>query len=661
LNSDHNEIRLLSILPADEGHGVSCSLEHVSLINPPEYVALSYCWGDAAVRKEIRINEESVQVTSNLESALRHLRSKGYKRLWIDAVCINQKDGFEKSHQLLWMGSIYRRAKEVVAWAGDETSDFSKALEFIDSPWDILQERNEVPPAEPTGFFYDSEYVDYPWAFPSLRAASENAKRKEKELSTPKPVPETFETPPIEKLRAFRAFLDRPYWRRVWIIQELALARYSSIHCGSHTIDWLRLKKVLEKCSTATKSSLMHSQITSPEFVNAQNLAQFHTDISNGRPLKFLEAIQRSLGSLSTEPRDKVFALLSLVYDGGHFIPVPNYRQSLESVCVSITVSGISSLSTLDFVAMLGCGVGSNAGLPTWVPNWLDLDSTLSYKALEYLLRSKARGMNVKPSDGFLNSAGGNLPPVFSINSATLLAKGFIFDNIRMLSPTLKEVSNNRLTKIDPSESASVGWGNPYGTEYELLDAIARTWTMYAKRDIRHRRDVVLNLVFDFWTRDPKFAGFTDHLKAWLLGMKPFAVGDFTIQELANRLLPPPPVELANTTLPEDTVEDSRQSRQQLAQQNADYLYELLQAVEEALSDGMRFMTTSDGYVGWAHARARIDDKICILQGCSVPAILRSRAEGGYFLVGNGYVEDIMKGEALIGLQEHDWEEIEIH
>jgi len=538
----------------------------------------------------------------------------------------------------------------VVAWTGDETSDFPKALGFVDSPWDILQERNEDPPAQPAAFFYDSEYVDYPWAFPSFRTAVENAKRKERGLGTPKTVPEGSETPPIEKLRAFWAFLDRPYWRRVWIIQELALARQSSVHCGPHSIDWRTLKKVLEKCGTATMSSLMYSQITSPEFVNAQHLPQFHTDISSGKPLKFLEALQRSLGSLSTDPRDKVVALLSLVYDGGHFIPVPNYRQSLESVCVSITMSAISSLSTLDFVTMLGCGVGSNVGLPTWVPNWLELDSSLAYKALEYLLRSKSRGMNVKPSDGFLNSAGGNLPSVFSTDGAKLLAKGVIFDNIRVLSPTLEELSVNSLGKKDASEVAPAGGVNPYGTDFELLDAIARTWTMYAKRDIRHRRDIVLNLVFDFWTRDPRFGVFTNEFKVWLLQMKSFVVGDLTIQELATLTLPTPPLELATRASPENNIDDSRHSRQQTAQQNPDYVYDLLRVVEEALSDGIRFMSMSDGYVGWAHPQARINDKICILQGCSVPVILRSRSEGGYYLVGNGYVEDIMKGEALIGL-----------
>jgi Heterokaryon incompatibility protein (HET) len=69
LDTDANEIRLLTLLPCVENDQVCCTLKHVSLINPPEYVALSYYWGDQSVTKEITINGVQVQITTNLESA----------------------------------------------------------------------------------------------------------------------------------------------------------------------------------------------------------------------------------------------------------------------------------------------------------------------------------------------------------------------------------------------------------------------------------------------------------------------------------------------------------------------------------------------------------------------------------------------------------------
>jgi hypothetical protein len=101
LDTDANEIRLLTLLPDDENGRVCCTLMHVSLINPPEYVALSYCWGDQAITREITINGVQVQITTNLESALRHLFCH-YKCLWVDAICINQQDKAERSQRRCW-------------------------------------------------------------------------------------------------------------------------------------------------------------------------------------------------------------------------------------------------------------------------------------------------------------------------------------------------------------------------------------------------------------------------------------------------------------------------------------------------------------------------------------------------------------------------------
>jgi len=133
LDIDVNEIRLITLLLSDDQDIVRCDFEHVSLINPPEFSALSYCWGKPDITKEILINGIPFPVTTNLESALRHLVAKGYSRLWVDAMCINLKDKDEKSQQLLWMGSIYRRAKEVVAWIGEENVDSNAAIDAIAS------------------------------------------------------------------------------------------------------------------------------------------------------------------------------------------------------------------------------------------------------------------------------------------------------------------------------------------------------------------------------------------------------------------------------------------------------------------------------------------------------------------------------------------------
>jgi Heterokaryon incompatibility protein (HET) len=89
-------LRLLA--SPDLESGVRCEIFHVSLDQDADYSALSYVWGDPLITKTILMDGCKVNVTSNLESALRHLRKHDVDiRIWADALCINQSDVPEKS------------------------------------------------------------------------------------------------------------------------------------------------------------------------------------------------------------------------------------------------------------------------------------------------------------------------------------------------------------------------------------------------------------------------------------------------------------------------------------------------------------------------------------------------------------------------------------
>jgi hypothetical protein len=81
----------------------------------PEYLALSYTWGDLSNRRDIYINGHKFSITSNLYQALQHLRSNtAVRHLWIDAICINQND----NEQVPRMREVYSRAQCVIVWLG---------------------------------------------------------------------------------------------------------------------------------------------------------------------------------------------------------------------------------------------------------------------------------------------------------------------------------------------------------------------------------------------------------------------------------------------------------------------------------------------------------------------------------------------------------------
>ncbi|KAK7225101.1 hypothetical protein V2G26_013104 [Clonostachys chloroleuca] len=117
------QIRLLTILSTEPE--ISCRLEVAELKGELSFNALSYVWGDPRVTKAILVNGHRILVTINLVSALEyapyHLRKSKHatsKKLWVDAICINQEDIAEKSRQVSLMKHIYSQSDIVLCWLG---------------------------------------------------------------------------------------------------------------------------------------------------------------------------------------------------------------------------------------------------------------------------------------------------------------------------------------------------------------------------------------------------------------------------------------------------------------------------------------------------------------------------------------------------------------
>jgi hypothetical protein len=112
--------RLLVLYPhASLDAALDCTLTEVSLNDSPKYRALSYVWGAKFGTQPLLCDSSEIHITPNCESALRYLRRKNKTiTLWVDAICINQKDTKERGQQVGIMGSIYREAYRVVIWLG---------------------------------------------------------------------------------------------------------------------------------------------------------------------------------------------------------------------------------------------------------------------------------------------------------------------------------------------------------------------------------------------------------------------------------------------------------------------------------------------------------------------------------------------------------------
>lgn len=87
---------------------------------------MSYTWateeGDCSLSNQVRCDDARLWVTKNCELALRYLRKADFERtLWIDTICINQKDVNERGHQVGIMRDVYSQAARVLIWLGEES------------------------------------------------------------------------------------------------------------------------------------------------------------------------------------------------------------------------------------------------------------------------------------------------------------------------------------------------------------------------------------------------------------------------------------------------------------------------------------------------------------------------------------------------------------
>src|ERR1700744_932624 len=120
IDSVSGDIRLISLKPSTTIEAdIHCELIDATLTDPPPYEALSYVCGDPSITRDLFLDGVPVPVTTNLESALRHLRQETQPRiLWTDALCIDQGNMGELRDQIGHMSEIYKFCKQDIVWLG---------------------------------------------------------------------------------------------------------------------------------------------------------------------------------------------------------------------------------------------------------------------------------------------------------------------------------------------------------------------------------------------------------------------------------------------------------------------------------------------------------------------------------------------------------------
>jgi hypothetical protein len=271
-----NEIRLIRLLPAPATANyaaIQCVLQYASLSNPPSYIALSYQWGDQKDTVPILIGDHTFLATRNLANALRNLRARGHQQVWVDAICINQCDIQERSEQINRMAAVYQCADEVIAWLGED-------VEVQEKAFPMMERMYRTTPTSTKYEVFGFEGCD-----------------------------------DSDRWRAVIKFFENSYWRRVWIIQELAFGSDVQLVCGPKCIPFKYLAKTVE---VVKKYRLGGDHFDNPSFEHVGLIKEIRSRIEASKPIPLLEAMARSSRAECTEIPDRLYGLFGLVSSHHH-------------------------------------------------------------------------------------------------------------------------------------------------------------------------------------------------------------------------------------------------------------------------------------------------------------------------------------------------------
>ena len=203
LSSTTKKTRLLRLLPSSDAGNLQCELFESSIAKQVrKYVAVSYHWGDVNQKRYIHVNGSVFTVSNNLYEFLSSCLSRAdWSSFWIDALCINQSDVAERNGQVEIMGSIYASASQVYIWLGP-----SKAS----SDWifDALSRGSTLSAV--------SQNIRL------LHASNVNTRQQLQD--------------------GWLWILQRQYWGRMWIVQEVLLAKELTLVCRERLMSWDRLE-----------------------------------------------------------------------------------------------------------------------------------------------------------------------------------------------------------------------------------------------------------------------------------------------------------------------------------------------------------------------------------------------------------------------------------
>ncbi|KAI1266598.1 hypothetical protein F5Y18DRAFT_445030 [Xylariaceae sp. FL1019] len=390
-------IRLIDVLPGDFTAPICCELVEEQLTPYLSYKALSYSWQDdeASAFETIFCNAKPMSISANLHAALRRLRTpNGHVRLWVDAICINQKDDVERAYQVGMMREIYENSKEVLIWLG-ERDPFDDMGDWVD------EEATSRPNPNVIKWYGDESDL------PKLKAYFSTVEERNKKwkygldtcdifgalcvlhlLASGVPVDKIWHLRHFQYIhsitKGFNSIMNKAWWRRIWVVQETVVTHQPTIYYANMCVPWRmfafaaveydqsRVRSAREALGGQLDSALALMQFTRA----TMEIESTRRTWASKQPMQPLCQIW-GIG-LATDSRDKIFAVLGLIRSWGkdkEGLPlpaiVPDYTMrpaDLFFTATELLIKNTRSLAVL--TGTLQRGHTYVRTLPSWATDW---------------------------------------------------------------------------------------------------------------------------------------------------------------------------------------------------------------------------------------------------------------------------------------------------
>ncbi|RSM20658.1 hypothetical protein CDV31_000344 [Fusarium ambrosium] len=564
------EMRLFKLAPGTDDKPLKGTIHHVLADADEEYQALSYVWGDISSSLAphfIETPEGALQITFSLHSAMRAIRDeKVDTMLWIDAICINQESVTEKAIQIRLLSTIFQSATQVVAWLGPENQSQNGGVVI-----ENLKSINSCARESKSTYW---------------RTFLESIKSKNESRGCD-----------IDIWADLDAFLDRPWFKRVWIVQELVLPTKVTLVCGRSKMDWDDFFKAIQLCERGLNSGNGH-QLEDPLILQhaspAYALGMARKSLKEGRnKFGFLHLLDMFAHCQATKLVDKLFALLGLGSDCNQQEFNPDYDSTIQQVVQRYAACFVQRGHIMDLLCR--AGMNKSYGFCSWIPEWTRHNFPQTISTWDASKGSFYAGRREHPTAQVRETSGSGL--------SVLQISGLSVDKITSVA-TIREISKD---------------GTDYsGTAADLHNLIE---FIHSYPSGENKSSILLKLPIGD-ARKAHLESTADRLRAYR---------DFVNQE--TREWP--------SDLQELVWGDKKRSPEE--DKVVKHYWQTAQAFMNRISKAV-FCRTERGYAGLVPGGSQKGDEICVFGGGKTPFVLSKRIGEEFTLVGECYIHGLMYG-----------------